>query len=78
MYDIILYVVINFFRILLKKSGSQVPRIELEEMGPSLDLVMRRSHLASDDLMKQACKQPKATKVCTVAGTNVVFSPVTF
>ena len=42
---------------------SRVPHVELEEMGPSLDLAMRRSHLAPDDLMKQACRQPKAMKV---------------
>ena len=53
-------------RIQLKKSGARVPRVELEEMGPSLDVVMRRTHLASADLYKQACKQPKAT-------TKVVF-----
>lgn len=32
-------------------------------MGPSLDLVMRRTHLGSDDLMKVATKVPKAVKV---------------
>lgn len=51
---------------LLKKSGCKIPRIELEEMGPSLDLVMRRTHLASDDLYKLSLKQPKALKVCTM------------
>lgn len=51
-------------RVLLKKSGCKIPRIELEEMGPSLDLVMRRTHLASDDLYKRSLKQPKALKVC--------------
>lgn len=51
------------FRVLLKKSGSRTPRIEVEEMGPSLDLVLRRTHLASDDLMKAATKVPKVVKV---------------
>lgn len=50
------------YRVLLKKSGSRTPRVELEEMGPSLDFVMRRTHLASDDLMKAATKVPKAVK----------------
>lgn len=35
-------------------------------MGPSLDLVMRRTHLASDDLYKLSLKQPKGLKVCTL------------
>ncbi|ETE58489.1 Ribosome production factor 2-like protein, partial [Ophiophagus hannah] len=37
-------------------------KIELEDMGPSLDLVIRRTHLASDDLYKLSLKQPKALK----------------
>ena len=43
----------------LKKSGTRIPRVELEEMGPRMDLVLRRSHLASDDLFDSACKQVK-------------------
>uniref|UniRef100_A0A8C0UWC1 Ribosome production factor 2 homolog n=1 Tax=Cyanistes caeruleus TaxID=156563 RepID=A0A8C0UWC1_CYACU len=54
------------YKVLLKKSGCKIPRIELEEMGPSLDLVMRRTHLASDDLFKLSLKQPKGLKVCTL------------
>uniref|UniRef100_A0ABI7VWD8 Ribosome production factor 2 homolog n=1 Tax=Felis catus TaxID=9685 RepID=A0ABI7VWD8_FELCA len=49
-------------RLLLKKSGCKTPRIELEEMGPSLDLVLRRTHLASDDLYRLSMKMPKALK----------------
>jgi len=51
------------FRILLKKSGTRIPNVELEEIGPRADLVYRRGKLASDDLFKQACKKPKALKV---------------
>merc|ERR1712131_226972 len=50
------------YRTLLKKSGCRTPRIELEEIGPSFDFVVRRTHLASDDLYKTAHKQPKALK----------------
>uniref|UniRef100_A0A8C4F343 Ribosome production factor 2 homolog n=1 Tax=Dicentrarchus labrax TaxID=13489 RepID=A0A8C4F343_DICLA len=50
------------YRSLLKKSGCRTPRIELEEIGPSFDLVLRRTHLASDDLYKLAHRQPKALK----------------
>ena len=52
-----------YSRILLKKSGHPTPRVELDEIGPSLDLVLRRTHLASSDLYKEACKVPKAAKV---------------
>lgn len=47
----------------MKKSGCRTPRIELEEIGPSFDFVVRRTHLASDDLYKLAHRQPKALKV---------------
>lgn len=51
------------FRILLKKSDTRIPRIELEEIGPRADLLCRRNKLASEDLFKQACKKPKELKV---------------
>jgi ribosome production factor 2 len=50
------------YRILLKKSGSRVPRVELEVVGPSVDLVVRRTKLASDDLYKRAKRQPDAAR----------------
>ncbi|XP_062510254.1 ribosome production factor 2 homolog [Corticium candelabrum] len=50
------------YRTALKKSGGKIPRIELVEIGPSLDFSMRRSHLASEDLMREALKQPKELK----------------
>nr|XP_022292719.1 ribosome production factor 2 homolog [Crassostrea virginica] len=55
-------VLLRNYRVLLKKSGSRTPRIELEEIGPSLDLVMRRTKLASEDLYKRSLKQPKTIK----------------
>ena len=51
------------FRVSLKKSGTRIPRIELNEMGPHVDLNVRRTQLASDDLFKQSCKKPKDLKV---------------
>uniref|UniRef100_A0A2K6QSA1 Ribosome production factor 2 homolog n=1 Tax=Rhinopithecus roxellana TaxID=61622 RepID=A0A2K6QSA1_RHIRO len=50
------------YKLLLKKSGYRTPQIELEEMGPSLDLVLRRTHLASDDFYKLSMKMPKPPK----------------
>ncbi|KAA0201846.1 hypothetical protein HAZT_HAZT000285 [Hyalella azteca] len=48
------------YKILLKKSGVEVPRVELQEIGPSLSFTLRRSKLASDDMLKTACRKPKA------------------
>ncbi|XP_066949549.1 ribosome production factor 2 homolog [Macrobrachium rosenbergii] len=59
-------VLIRSYKILLKKSGTKIPRVELEEIGPSMTLLLRRSRYASDDLMKRACRQPKQLKKKTV------------
>ncbi|KAK3445544.1 hypothetical protein EUGRSUZ_A01543 [Eucalyptus grandis] len=40
----------------LKKSGTIVPRMELVEVGPSMDLVLRRHRLPNDGLRKEAMK----------------------
>ncbi|XP_067123081.1 ribosome production factor 2 homolog [Centruroides vittatus] len=50
------------YRIVMKKSGTKTPYIELIEIGPSLDMVLRRNKMASDDLFKLARKQPKVLK----------------
>lgn len=49
------------YHIQLKRSGTKVPRVELLEMGPSLDLTVRRTRPAPEDLMKEALKLPKLT-----------------
>lgn len=54
------------FKVLLKKSGSKLPRVELDEIGPRMDLTLRRHKLASDGLFKLARKQPKQLKVNTI------------
>jgi len=50
------------YRVLLKKSGARLPRVELEEIGPRFDLTIRRHKLASDDLFKRSMKTPKELK----------------
>jgi ribosome production factor 2 len=65
-----------------RKCGSKVPRVELEEMGPRMDLVVRRVREPPPELRKEAYKQaapPKRQKnvgVDTLVGTvGRVFVP---
>lgn len=50
-------------RVTLKKTDSKVPGVELTEIGPHMNFVLRRMKLASDDLFKTACKKPLQLKV---------------
>lgn len=47
------------FKLDLQKSGTKVPRVELQEMGPSIDFVLRRWEAAEPEKMKQAQKRHK-------------------
>lgn len=46
----------------MKKSGTHVPRVDLEECGPSIDLTVRRFQGAPEDLMKEAMRSAPAAK----------------
>jgi hypothetical protein len=51
------------YRLRLKKGAHpRVPRAALQEMGPSLDLVVRRSRLPGVDMEKEALKRPQLGK----------------
>lgn len=55
----------------LKKSGTIVPRMELVEVGPSMDLVIRRHRLPDEGLRKESIKtapELKKKKVKNVSG----------
>lgn len=60
-----LQIYMRSYKIHLKKSGLKIPRIELSEIGPSIDFAIRRTKIASDDLFKQSTKRPKQLKVLT-------------
>jgi len=52
-----------FFRhyaLQLKKSGTRLPRVELQEVGPTLDLTVRRTKSATEDVRKQAMRVAKS------------------
>mmetsp|Transcript_17334 Transcript_17334/g.70326 ORF Transcript_17334/g.70326 Transcript_17334/m.70326 type:complete len:127 (-) Transcript_17334:1736-2116(-) len=55
-------IVIRHHRILLKKSGGKLPKVELEDTGPTMELSIRRSQFAAPELMKMALRQPKGLK----------------
>ncbi|EDV24757.1 uncharacterized protein TRIADDRAFT_56868 [Trichoplax adhaerens] len=50
------------YKVLLKKSGTKTPRVELQEMGPSIDFELRRTKLGSEELLKEARKVPRVLK----------------
>lgn len=56
-------VYLRVYTIQMKKSGSKIPRAEIEEMGPALDLRLRRVKLPKDEVWKQAIRVPKELKV---------------
>ncbi|KAI9808992.1 MAG: hypothetical protein M1825_002281 [Sarcosagium campestre] len=45
-----------------KKSGQKLPRVEVEEMGPRMDLRVGRSRHAEESTMKEALKKGKGTE----------------
>jgi ribosome production factor 2 len=55
----------NYF-MQFKKSGGTLPRVELEEMGPRMDLEVRRTRLPSKDLLNSAMKESKHGKPAKV------------
>lgn len=58
-------------RSILSKTGLKTPRVELQEVGPSVDFIVRRDQMASADLFKTACKRPN-TKVFKLKIINLI------
>ncbi|KAF3326648.1 ribosome production factor 2 [Carex littledalei] len=56
----------------LKKSGTTIPRMELVEVGPSIDLVVRRHRLPSEGLLKEAMKTPDQGKKIKNVTSDVI------
>jgi len=50
------------YRIYFKKSGVKTPFVELKEMGPSMDLTVRRYNFAPPDIMRRATQVPREIK----------------
>lgn len=58
-------ILLRTYLIQMKKSGTKTPRVELEEMGPHMTFVIRRTEAPKADLWKKAIQVPKELKVCT-------------
>ena len=56
------HLLLRQYVIKMKKSGTRIPRVALMEMGPRMDLVVRRHRLPPVDLEKEATKQPRLGK----------------
>jgi ribosome production factor 2 len=56
------HIYLRHYTIHLKRSGTKIPRVELDEMGPALDLRIVQCRWASDDLRREALKLPKELK----------------
>ena len=55
------------WRIVTKRSGQKVPRVEVEEMGPRIDFRLGRMREADEGMMKDALKRAKGTEAsCTL------------
>lgn len=52
------------WRIVTKRSGHKVPRVEVEEMGPRIDFRLGRTKEADEGVWKEAMKKGKRTEVC--------------
>ena len=53
---------IRCYMISTKRSGSRMPKVEVEEMGPRVDLRLGRVKEAEEGKMKEAMKRPKTTE----------------
>ena len=69
------------WRIVTKKSGQKVPRVEVEEIGPRLDFRVGRVRMVEESRWKEALRKAKHTEVgnfvsCYVSTTDKVQAKV--
>jgi len=55
-------ILFRHYAIHMKKSGTRVPHVELEEVGPSLDLTLRRHQFGAEALRNLALRVPRVLK----------------
>jgi len=47
------------YAIIMKKSATRIPEVELQEIGPSIDFIWRRSQWGAESLRREALQKPK-------------------
>lgn len=62
------------YGVILRKSGTKLPRIELEEVGPHMDLTFKRRTEGVDAIRKEAMKVAKGNSKKPTLGKNVELS----
>jgi ribosome production factor 2 len=62
------------YRIITKKSGQKLPRVEVEEMGPRMDLRVGRVKEAEELVMREALRKPKQLEPKTKK--NIEMDPI--
>jgi ribosome production factor 2 len=65
-------VYMRVWRIVTKRSGQKLPRVEVEEMGPRIDFRLGRAKDADEAMMKEALKKAKGTEVWELFVVRIV------
>lgn len=63
------------YKVEMRKSGLEEPRVELSSVGPDMDLTFRRAQLANQTTFGKACKCPPELRQKKVK--NVTIDPLT-
>ncbi|KAJ5630496.1 Ribosome production factor [Penicillium longicatenatum] len=67
---------LRWYKVITKRSGHKLPRVELEEIGPKFDFKIGRMRPAAADVMKEAMKQGKRPNEEARTKKNIVTDAV--
>ncbi|KAJ5802195.1 Ribosome production factor [Penicillium pulvis] len=67
---------LRWYKVVTKRSGHKLPRVELEEIGPKFDFKIGRMRPAPADVMKEAMKQGKRPNEEARTKKNIVTDAV--
>ncbi|KAJ5528048.1 Ribosome production factor [Penicillium frequentans] len=67
---------LRWYKVVTKRSGHKLPRVELEEIGPKFDFKIGRMRPAAADVMKEAMKQGKRPNEEARTKKNIVTDAV--